>query len=87
MGAEYQLAPGAALPGLRCKRRTEARAMLVTLRPFISSRSTQTPTMTPSQIVNYLYQHVVGQEEAKRQLAVAIYTHYRKIALAELDKV
>jgi hypothetical protein len=31
MGAEYQFAPGAALPGLRCKRRTEARAMLVTL--------------------------------------------------------
>jgi len=43
--------------------------------------------MTPSQIVNYLDQHVVGQEEAKRQLAVAIYTHYKKIALAEPDKV
>jgi ATP-dependent Clp protease ATP-binding subunit ClpX len=43
--------------------------------------------MTPSQIVKYLDQHVVGQEEAKRQLAVAIYTHYKKIALAEPDKV
>ena len=30
--------------------------------------------MTPSQIVNYLDQHVVGQEEAKRQLAVAFYS-------------
>jgi ATP-dependent Clp protease ATP-binding subunit ClpX len=43
--------------------------------------------MTPSQIVKYLDQHVVGQEEAKRQLAVAIHTHYKKIALAGPDKV
>jgi ATP-dependent Clp protease ATP-binding subunit ClpX len=43
--------------------------------------------MTPSQIVKYLDQHVVGQEEAKRQLAVAVYTHYKKIALAGPDKV
>ena len=42
--------------------------------------------MTPSQIVTSLSQHVVGQEDAKRQLAVAIYTHYKKIALAEPDK-
>jgi ATP-dependent Clp protease ATP-binding subunit ClpX len=44
------------------------------------------PIMTPSQIVTSLSQHVVGQEDAKRQLAVAIYTHYKKIALAEPDK-
>ncbi|OHC64213.1 MAG: ATP-dependent protease [Rhodocyclales bacterium RIFCSPLOWO2_02_FULL_63_24] len=42
--------------------------------------------MTPSQIVSYLDLHVVGQEEAKRQLAVAVYTHYRKIELATPDK-
>jgi hypothetical protein len=38
--------------------------------------------MTPSQIVQFLDQHVVGQDEAKRQLAVAVYTHYKKVALA-----
>ena len=43
--------------------------------------------MTPSQIVKFLDQHVVGQDEAKRQLAVAVYTHYRKIELATPDKV
>ncbi|MDP2826661.1 MAG: ATP-dependent Clp protease ATP-binding subunit ClpX [Sulfuritalea sp.] len=43
--------------------------------------------MTPSQIVKFLDQHVVGQDEAKRQLAVAIYTHYKKIALAEPERV
>ena len=41
--------------------------------------------MTPSQIVQFLDQHVVGQDEAKRQLAVAVYTHYKKVALAAPD--
>ena len=39
--------------------------------------------LTPSQIVKFLDQHVIGQEEAKKQLAVAVYTHYQKIALAQ----
>ena len=43
--------------------------------------------MTPSQIVKFLDQHMVGQEEAKHQLAVAIYTHYKKIEIAAPDKV
>jgi ATP-dependent Clp protease ATP-binding subunit ClpX len=43
--------------------------------------------MTPSQIVKFLDQHVIGQDEAKRQLAVAVYTHYKKIELAEPGKV
>jgi ATP-dependent Clp protease ATP-binding subunit ClpX len=38
--------------------------------------------LTPSQIVAFLDQHVVGQDEAKRQLAVAVYTHYKKLELA-----
>jgi ATP-dependent Clp protease ATP-binding subunit ClpX len=42
---------------------------------------------TPSQIVKFLSQHVVGQDEAKKQLAVAVYTHYKKIALAEPERV
>jgi len=43
--------------------------------------------MTPSQIVKFLDQHVIGQDEAKRQLAVAVYTHYKKIELAAPGKV
>ncbi len=42
--------------------------------------------LTPSQIVKYLDQHVIGQDEAKRQLAVAVYTHYRKIEVAAPEK-
>lgn len=37
---------------------------------------------SPSQIVAHLDRHVVGQDEAKKQLAVAVYTHYQKLALA-----
>ncbi|WP_026687044.1 ATP-dependent Clp protease ATP-binding subunit ClpX [Azovibrio restrictus] len=36
----------------------------------------------PSQIVQYLDQYVIGQEQAKRVLAVAVYTHYRKLEMA-----
>ncbi len=40
---------------------------------------------TPSAIVRHLDQYVVGQEHAKRTLAVAVYAHYRKLALARED--
>lgn len=39
--------------------------------------------LTPSQIVKFLDRHVVGQDEAKKQLAVAVHTHYRKLGLAK----
>ena len=35
---------------------------------------------TPSKIVKYLDQYVIGQDEAKKTLAVAVYAHYRKIS-------
>ena len=35
---------------------------------------------TPSVIVKYLDEYVVGQDEAKKVLAVAVYSHYRKIS-------
>jgi ATP-dependent Clp protease ATP-binding subunit ClpX len=38
--------------------------------------------MTPSEIVRQLDQDVVGQAEAKKVLAVAVYTHFRKSARA-----
>ena len=41
--------------------------------------------MKPSVIARYLDQYVIGQEEAKQILAVAVYTHYRKIARARQD--
>jgi ATP-dependent Clp protease ATP-binding subunit ClpX len=40
---------------------------------------------TPSAIVKYLDQYVIGQEEAKKILAVAVYSHYRKISTVQLS--
>lgn len=34
---------------------------------------------TPSQLVEHLNQYVVGQEEAKRAIAVAVYNHYKRV--------
>jgi len=42
---------------------------------------------TPSAIVRYLDQYVIGQEAAKRIVAVAVYMHYRKIARARQEHV
>jgi ATP-dependent Clp protease ATP-binding subunit ClpX len=36
--------------------------------------------VTPRAIVEYLDQYVIGQDEAKRTLAVAVYGHYRKLS-------
>src|SRR6185437_12224090 len=37
-------------------------------------------TVTPSSIVRQLDEYVIGQDDAKRTVAVAVYTHFRKIA-------
>jgi ATP-dependent Clp protease ATP-binding subunit ClpX len=39
----------------------------------------------PSFIVKYLDQYVIGQEEAKKILAVAVYSHFKKISKAQQD--
>jgi len=44
-------------------------------------------SLTPSGIVQRLDEYVIGQEAAKRTVAVAVYTHYRKIANATRDAI
>ncbi len=43
--------------------------------------------MTPSEIVKQLDQHVIGQTEAKRILAVAVHSHFRKAARPAAEAV
>jgi len=43
--------------------------------------------MTPSEIVKQLDLHVIGQSEAKKVLAVAVYSHFRKSAKPNPDAV
>ena len=42
-------------------------------------QSTSAKKLMPSAIAHYLDQYVVGQDEAKKTLSVAVYSHYRKI--------
>ncbi len=41
--------------------------------------------MTPSSIVQHLDQYVIGQDDAKKTVAVAVYSHFRKVAKATRD--
>ena len=43
--------------------------------------------LKPSEIVRQLSEHVIGQDEAKKTLAVAIYAHFRRMANAAVDRV
>ncbi|TVR08452.1 MAG: ATP-dependent Clp protease ATP-binding subunit ClpX [Planctomycetota bacterium] len=46
------------------------------------SGSTPTPSakgLTPAEIKSYLDQHIVGQEQAKRTIAVAVHNHYKRL--------
>lgn len=40
---------------------------------------------TPKELVDYLDQYVIGQDYAKRVLSVAVYNHYKRLALAGRD--
>ena len=42
---------------------------------------------TPSQIYKYLNEYVIGQDNAKRTLAVAVYNHYKRNAASEVSNV
>lgn len=46
---------------------------------------TTASTPNPSAIVRHLDHYVVGQDEAKKVLAVAVYAHYKKIARSQAD--
>ncbi len=37
------------------------------------------PDITPKQIKEYLDKYVIGQEEAKKHIAVAVYNHYKRL--------
>jgi ATP-dependent Clp protease ATP-binding subunit ClpX len=39
----------------------------------------------PAEIYNILNQYVIGQEQAKRVLSVAVYNHYKRLAILEND--
>src|SRR5208283_134091 len=42
-------------------------------------------SIKPSSIVSFLDQYVIGQEDAKKTVAVAVYSHFKKIARSQRD--
>ena len=52
-----------------------------------SSQPAQGKKLTPSAITNYLDQYVIGQDDAKKTLSVAVYAHYRKLGKRREDAV
>ena len=43
--------------------------------------------MKPSEIVAQLNRYVIGQDDAKKILAVAVYAHFRKVAMTDIDRL
>jgi ATP-dependent Clp protease ATP-binding subunit ClpX len=44
-----------------------------------SQPETEIPSLTPREIKDVLDEYVIGQEEAKRTLSVAVYNHYKRV--------
>lgn len=42
--------------------------------------------MTPEEIKAYLDEYIIGQEEAKKVLAISVYNHYKRVLLNEADE-
>ena len=50
---------------------------------FSAGDSVEVPK--PQEVIDYLDQYVIGQDEAKRYLSVAVYNHYKRIKQAPTD--
>lgn len=64
-------------------------AQLIMEEEMAAKSQKQTPDYTllkPAEIKKYLDQYVIGQDEAKRILAVAVYNHYKRIFHAKKAK-
>ena len=51
----------------------------VSAKKEISSEFSLPENITPNQIKTYLDQYIIGQDEAKKYLSVAVYNHYKRL--------
>ena len=55
------------------------------IQPQIKNNAQHRALPRPTEIKAYLDQHVVGQERAKKIMAVAVHNHYKRILFQDLD--
>ena len=71
---------------------SECAALLAETSPESSEKTIQkeavdnTPLPTPAELVAQLNEHVIGQDAAKKALAVAVYNHYKRLRQPENGK-
>ncbi len=51
------------------------------------TESTPVPLLKPAEIKSKLDEYIIGQDEAKKVLSVAVYNHYKRIGAARADDV
>ena len=54
--------------------------------PLAQAQAPLRPVLKPKEIYEELCQYVIGQEQAKRVLSVAVYNHYKRIQLQAADE-
>ncbi len=57
------------------------------VRPEVKSNSVLDFNHTPRSIVEHLNQYVIGQDDAKRSIAVAVYNHYKRLNNPQFNEV
>lgn len=62
-----------------CDRCIEEALLLIDKERFNRMASTELETLPPKDIKAYLDQYVIGQDTAKKTLAVAVYNHYKRL--------
>ncbi|WP_334116718.1 ATP-dependent Clp protease ATP-binding subunit ClpX [Ligilactobacillus sp.] len=62
-----------------CNECVELAQSIISEENKVSAQRELTDVLTPKEIVNTLNQYVIGQNEAKKTLAVAVYNHYKRI--------
>jgi ATP-dependent Clp protease ATP-binding subunit ClpX len=56
-----------------------------TAQPIVASKSNKFSIKKPVDIKKYLDEYIIGQDEAKKTMAVAVYNHYKRIAHKDKD--
>jgi ATP-dependent Clp protease ATP-binding subunit ClpX len=52
--------------------------------PYKATTKKKKPIPTPAEIKSFMDQYVIGQDEAKKVLAVAVYNHYKRLQYNEI---